>query len=314
VTLGGATFNLAALNTAQSSSWGYRVKDDRDNAVSGNYTYIFNVCGDLSAEFFEDPTFSVCATTYDTPFLPNTNRTAPAFQFANQNRFWSVAPNEACHRLGDSLDIATSYSYSLLDPNNPSRGIVLTYKNGDWCNFAGTVSRSLSLSIMCADDTDGYPDTSETVTESTTCQYDLFFRSVYGCPTQCKSVDSGNGLQLCAGNGVCDFDTGLGAPRCFCNPGFVGSACDQVPAPSSPASKGVSAVGIVLIFVSIFLLAALALMWVLWKKVRTLRLDLNAYRSLAGADDPAGAAGGGGGGGVLSGGGAAPDTATMLKD
>ena len=65
--------------------------------------------------------------------------------------------------------------------------------------------------------------------------------------------------------------------------------------PPSPAGavvvqSGLSAAGMVLIFVSIFLVFFLVVLYYLWRKIRSLRLDPNAYKSLTGGPEADGAA------------------------
>lgn len=68
---------------------------------------------------------------------------------------------------------------------------------------------------------------------------------------ECPRVDlnDGNGEQLCAGRGVCDFDSSIGRPRCFCFQGHQGADCNSTP--SEPS--GLSTAGAALIAVSVIL-------------------------------------------------------------
>ena len=187
-------------------------------------------------------------------------------------------PWNQCHRLGQPVN-ATNIGYSRLVADNPSRGLQMTYTGGDAC---GDTQRSFSLSVVCADNTDNVPDLTEVVTE-TDCHYVLTFRSAYGCPEQCPVVGPAGAGRLCNAQGICDFDSGLNRPRCFCNAGWEGTGCESKTATDN-GKKGVSAVTAVLIIVCIVLVFAIALLWTLWSKVKSLRLDMSAYKSLA-ADD-----------------------------
>jgi hypothetical protein len=83
---------------------------------------------------------------------------------------------------------------------------------------------------------------------------------------------------LCAHHGVCDFDGAAGKARCFCNPGWGGDDCSEI----ATAATGLSAIGGVLIGVSIFLALSLGGLAYLWFfKIARLRLDMSAYSTLA---------------------------------
>ena len=53
---------------------------------------------------------------------------------------------------------------------------------------------------------------------------------------------------------------------------------------------GITAAGVVLILVSLALAGGIGMVWMLWKRVKGLRLDMSAYRSLAAEDALGGAA------------------------
>ncbi len=202
---------------------------------------------------------------------------APVVQTAN----FPVPYYDKCHRLGEPVN-DTNLQYSLLDSSNPARGVKLTYGSGDSCGVEG--ERTFTLALQCADHSDRGPGAKEVVLETDACDYEVSFKSVYGCPLQCPVVGSGsNGGRLCNGNGVCDFDRTANAARCFCFQGWAGAACDTRPAaPTDDKEPAVSGYGVGLIIACIVMLFAGVLLWALWSKVRSLRLDMTAYRTLAG--------------------------------
>ena len=165
--------------------------------------------------------------------------------------------------------------------HNPSRGVRLTYSGGDDCG-PGIGKRSFTIAIQCADDAGNLPDTTEVVEETSTCQYEMIFRSAYGCPVQCPVVGAAGQSRLCNGQGVCDFDAQAQQPKCFCNEGWHGPGCETQEVPEKKPL--VSPVGVVLIVVCIVLVFAGVLLWMLWSKVSSLRLDMSAYKSLAAED------------------------------
>lgn len=189
---GTASFDLRPLKVGLQSP--YRVKDLVDS-LERNYTYVFNVCDDA--------------------IVPSRNCTeseagsgpAPAFQ---------VFTNGICHRLSDST---ASVKYSLLDEDDPTQGVAMTYYNGDPCHFGNiTVKREMTLKFKCSESWGKIPDTR---VEESRCKYSLMFETVYGCPIQCPFVNR----KLCGGVGFCGMDDDLQAPRCFCNEGLGGPDC-----------------------------------------------------------------------------------------
>jgi hypothetical protein len=197
---------------------------------------------------------------------------APAFQVANTNRFWNVPDADLCHMMGGPLATGANptVSYMLVDTKNPSRGVGIKYSGGDSCGI-GKPSRSLTVWLQCDDDITNKPDT-EPVFETGHCAYEIYVKTAYGCPTQCAI----NNNKLCGGHGICEFDSALRNSKCFCNDGWTGSDC------SSPAgtSGGLSATANGLIVVCVFLTCTLGFLGFLWFRIRTLRLDPQAYSAL----------------------------------
>jgi hypothetical protein len=104
------------------------------------------------------------------------------------------------------------------------------------------------------------------------------------CPEPCASSD--------ANHGFCEYDTDLGAARCFCNTGYEGATCTErsptpaaqainVPAvtPGAGAAIGVL-IPVILIFIVLFgvLLGA---MFYLGRHLKNVKLDPNVYRDPA---------------------------------
>lgn len=269
----GTTYDLNALKNAAR---GYEVKDVRQESYSNNFTYIFNICGDIEEP---PPTRradgypgNACNTTYDDcPYggwsCPGTPRgeeygPSPAFQVFNND--------DLCHRLGNSY---TNVQWGLYDAQNPSRGVFLEYQGGDRCPFDWG-ERALRIVFECSTDpVNPFSTEDKYVEEVDQCRYEIFTSSVFGCPAQCPVV-AGN---LCSAHGVCDFDTDLQASKCFCNPGYSGVDCSTV-----DEDGGLGAVGGILIFVLILLVLLLGVLGFLWTRIRTLRLDPKAYSALRG--------------------------------
>ena len=171
--------------------------------------------------------------------------------------------------------------YTLFDGTDPSRGVAITYGNGDAC--PGTKSRALRLWLECDPDAKNIPD-QELVTETSGCFYEIFLKSAFGCPLQCPVTTAG----LCSNHGLCAFDSGQQRSKCFCNGGFSGSDCSISGA--GAAAAGLTSVGGVLIAVGIFLVITMGFLGFLWFRIRSLRLDPAAYSALrAGPEEKAGA-------------------------
>lgn len=260
----GATYDMSVF----TSDIGHRVLDSRHNQDSGNFTYVFNVCGDLQQApnshtpnppgFFGDN----CNVTHGNKDGSKLDGPAPAFQLSNKYGF--------CYRLGHSYKDS---DWGLVDAANPSRGVSLTYKDGNTCDDGQ--QRSLKLIFMCGKDASNpFANSGHFVDEVDDCSYEIFTESIYGCPNQCPIVNN----MVCNNKGVCDYDTDLKAARCFCQPGWGSNDC----ATSTDGDGGLDAVGGVLIFVCILLVALLGVLVYLWNKIRTLRLDPKAYAQLRG--------------------------------
>lgn len=275
---GNSSFNLQPLKLTAGF---YHVNDDRNNQGSMNYTYFFNVCNniDFNASFFPYP--RDCNTTFPGPGggTEAISAPSPAFQYANV----PVPDSDKCHRLGGDAASGGNIQWGLYDINNPSAGVVIQYLGGDTCPNSGGKRRSLKLWLNCYNDQGSVP-TDETVLESSMCTYDIFVNSALGCPAECPLVPSADGQSknLCARHGVCEYDRVLGNSRCFCNEGWAGNDCSQV---AQAPPSGLSAVGGVLLGVSLLLVSTLGFLVYLWRRIRGLRLDPSAYASLRGGEE-----------------------------
>lgn len=192
---GTASFDLRPLKVGLQSP--YYVEDLYDS-VERNYTYVFNVCDDAAV-----PSRKCSESVAGTG-------PAPAFQVFDND--------DTCFRLGNSF---MNVNYSLLDVNDPTQGVAVTYLNGDPCHFSAgnlTINRTLTLKFKCSESWGKIPE--NRIAEDM-CKYELTFDTVYGCPVQCPFVNR----KLCGGNGFCGMDNDAKSPRCFCNEGLGGPDC-----------------------------------------------------------------------------------------
>jgi len=173
--------------------------------------------------------------------------------------------------MADDYD-KTEVEWALLEPEDPSRGVIMKLKGGNLC--PGTKRRMMEIAFPCADDIMNIPD-QEVIEELSTCQYQIVVPSIYGCPTECGVKDR----QLCNNKGICRYDRHTKASRCFCSDGWEGDACGN---DSVSAKKQSSTSLAVLIFVCVFLACVIGGISVVWIKIRGLRLDPEAYATLSG--------------------------------
>lgn len=111
----------------------------------------------------------------------------------------------------------------------------------------------MSLDFICYDQ-DGLLPTQDQVFEDVTCGYHALIYSRAGCPMECPVVlrpGYRNLMLLCAGQGLCDYDSDKSAARCFCDSGWGGADCTTpggagAPPVSWPALGGTIVGGIVL--------------------------------------------------------------------
>jgi len=284
---GNSTFNLRPLQSAT----GIQVNDASNNAGSINYTYVFNLCANLDPIVSRLP-LACNATCGGVGANCNslTSGPAPAFQLNNVPNMPLV---EQCHRLGAQLTPgapSNPLQYGLYDVTNPSRGLVMQYTGGDSCGGSPNL-RSLKLWLLCDPGASGDISQELVVEAPGSCIYEIFVRTPYACPAECAVNKDANGnTVLCNNHGFCEYDPIASNSRCFCNDGYGGSDCS----PASPPAAGLSNVGIGLVCVGIFLTGTLGFLVYLWSRIRSLRLDTSAYRSLAPGPEDAPRVGGAG--------------------
>jgi hypothetical protein len=258
----GASFDLSALTLKNMN---YHVMDSEDSVLR-NYTYVFNVCAPVG----QKP--SLCDD------VDKQAATAPAYQIS-QRENW-------CFRLGNTEE---DLKWGLVDEDEPSTGIKMTYHGGDACpDFGGDVTRKLSVNFLCAPELGMQEFEEEKVTEEK-CHYSLSIKSIFGCPQECPVAKN---RALCAGHGKCGYDTDAKRPRCFCEIGWQGADCGE----AVDDSSGIDGVGVLLIFLLLILGALFVAGVMLFLKLQKLTLkkeyllddvDREAAQifSIAGEDD-----------------------------
>lgn len=142
--------------------------------------------------------------------------------------------------------------YKLLDSNDPTVGVSMTYRSGDACRKNNAV-RTTTIDVYCDNVSPPYV---EDATEPSYCQYHLIVRSTYGCPKECPVTKDG----LCNGHGKCMYDTSRKESYCYCNKGYSGSSCTKDSGDGEESYDGYSvqlALTIVLLIITLALLGTL---------------------------------------------------------
>jgi len=236
----GTTFDLRSL--ILKDNFNYHVKDVIDSEER-NYTYVFNVCDDvghLPAPYCGEKGEEVLA---------------PAYQINDVQKLCQVVGRDAAESV-----------WSLLDDQDPTYGVMMTYVGGKPCNDADKSQRQFSIGFQCSDNVGLSEFEHQRVVEDT-CHYKLQVKSLFGCPIQCSV---GHNRKICSGNGFCAQDTDTNRPHCFCEDGWSGDDCGTAgPIESGPGS--VSGTGVFLIIIVIVLTALLAAAVWVFIKVRKLR-------------------------------------------
>ena len=94
-----------------------------------------------------------------------------------------------CYRAGLDVSDENNYQWGLYDSTDPAMGVVLQYKNGDYCCPYSTCSnteyrqRTFTISLRCADAVSTIPEITSVETTNNECDYKIYLRSIYACPS-----------------------------------------------------------------------------------------------------------------------------------
>jgi len=140
--------------------------------LHGTFTYKLSLCQNVDLQ-----PLPACAKSTSLPTAAPTDVTppdqGPAYQLATDSA-GSVA---GCFRLGT---LAKS-SWSLIDDDDPEKGVELTYGGGERCS--GTRDREIRFHFICAD---GFPKDSPPMFAFETteyCHYNVTWPTILACPT-----------------------------------------------------------------------------------------------------------------------------------
>lgn len=136
--------------------------------------------------------------------------------------------------------------------------------------------REFRINLICDQEDQGanVPD-DEPIIEEPTCVYTLTLKSTFGCPVSCATLNG----KVCSDHGECGYDKQQKVARCFCESGHYGLDCSE----DTIWTDGDTGV---LVFLSILLVALLGAVGtftvLVWRRVKGLRLDPEAYSSMGG--------------------------------
>jgi hypothetical protein len=161
---------------------------------------------------------------------------------------------------------------------DPSMGIILTYENGTKCGVSGQ-ARKTRIIIECSND-ENIPDEEEMDETEQVCEYILTLPSKAGCPLQCPL--GGGSRDVCSGRGVCGFDSTSRKVRCFCFEGAYGTDCGETDSWTEDNTNTIRAVFVVLV---IFVILVLVGSFLMWRRVKSLKLDPKQYGNSSATTD-----------------------------
>lgn len=178
-----------------------------------------------------------------------------------------------CHYLGSPM--ADAHEWKQLD--DPSKGVTLTYTDGQTCHSQGGGRRKLHLMFQCA------PTTVKkieqlVIDEANHCEYEIKIDTEYACPLECGLQATGS---VCGGHGICGFDRDTNKAKCYCNSGRSGQYCTAVAEAASDDSDYGPVLGL-LIFVTIVVVVVLGMLVALWRFMQTRKVEVmgDVYTSL----------------------------------
>ena len=165
---------------------------------------------------------------------------------------------------------------------NPNRERVFLFANLKTSRYDTVASRyqkerkeyqqkTISISLRCADAITTFPEEVGAGTTNNGCDYTVFFRSAYACPTECPHVN-GN---VCGSHGVCGYDEELRTARCYCGSRYTGVDC--------MAFKYKSLLSVDALIIAVTVVVAIVVIYTIlyvWNKLRKISVNPDAFDSL----------------------------------
>ena len=172
---------------------------------------------------------------------PYSGQPGPAFQYC-QGANCPSGVGAFCKRLGNinpannlpmSIDLLFNDPTSQREARLYARGLQINYTGGSTCwspQLQRFVPRKVTFMLECYDGPALSPPAA-IVAEDLTCEYVVFVKSRYGCPSQCMAQA---GDRVCNSRGICGYDATHKKARCFCNENFFGPYCEQAGLSTGP--------------------------------------------------------------------------------
>jgi len=210
--LTGASYDLKPLEISDTTKSSYLIVDGDIPCTKEDeptYSFLWNFCADITAASYPN---DIC-----------TGKTGAAVQYLDREDGY-----QECEVIGHYDPEREDTEFSLLNNQDPSKGVSLKYLYGDRCPSG--VLRSTTINVHCAN---VHAETMSAL-EPEKCQYVVEMHSMYGCPQECPITSNG----LCNSHGHCYYDSLLKKPYCYCNEGYSGADCQRG---SSSSGGGTSA-------------------------------------------------------------------------
>lgn len=134
--------------------------------IEPSYTYTWNFCENVA----HDSVPKACGLVGKS--------TAVAFQ-----SIYVSDTSYDCYIIGHYDSKNDDLYYSLLDSNDPSKGVSMKYPSGESCKSG--VMRSATIDVLC----DNTKSIILSAQEPDPCSYHLVMKSYYGCPVVIISFD-----------------------------------------------------------------------------------------------------------------------------
>ncbi|GAB5368471.1 hypothetical protein AAMO2058_001322100 [Amorphochlora amoebiformis] len=224
----GATFDLSTFEARGK----YHLQDVLDEPDEpDDFEYEFSICQALPTP--PDPTWKCDSKTNGSIFQLSRN--------------WKTN-NRSCSYLGSMQNA----SWGILDETDSVTGLWLEIMDGDKCTNGELRPKRFRMFFECEGIDTVEPITN--VSEPNGCIYEVTFRSIYACPTECIE----NNI-LCGNHGICSLDGVTKKAHCFCNDGYFGDYCTETKtqasgkgskAPSPAAVLAGICLGLVLILIA----------------------------------------------------------------
>ena len=176
-----------------------------------------------------------------------------------------------CYNLGNTD------TFSLINSQDPSQGLQLTYTGGQQCNHGGMPFRQVTLMFGCS--TTQIP-TPTVANEPSHCHYVVEMNSVFGCPLECPL--GGADRELCGGHGLCGYDKTNKAPKCFCDTGYAGIDCSTAADDSGSGGNG-AIIGLLVTLLLVAVVLGVVLFFVV-RMLKAYRQDAHNYMAMHNQD------------------------------